>query len=924
MDCSHIAEHHPELCTELLYTGDEEGNATMSVEPYMPPTETVANKLIGAVKDTVSEIQTAGTLTSETVEKAHDDDDMDRRKMEDANDDMGTSLADKSSSAVEGDVELSNEIEEDTAERTIASSPVLEPAVSESNNMHVVTVGSRYCPVSCNAVDQCKAARDHFAPSISVSIENKVSASVASEDSAITLEKEAGTTATKESSFAGSESTNVNEMEAEKTSAAEVEDSEKETFPKTLCQDDVSFLYKDLAGYDCAYIRDNKPDKCTKQLDGLKLGVVSCPESCRMVDECMNTMQNEGGTVVSKDIVGTEGLLNNQDVGTVVNDTEDAVENTRTNKTDETADVIESESEERVDSASSINVCEDDATFLYKELEGYDCAYIRDNKPEKCLKELGGIKLGAVSCPVACGMVDECKEMHKGDESMDSDKVMSAAVFGENEVVDKEETRVSEIGNGENEQPSSGYVNVGDVSGDLGLNGNDSSNESLCKDDATFLYKEKEGYNCHYIGTYKIEKCLKEHNGVMVGISACPESCKMESKCLEAVGSIANSSGVTTVAEHNPCKDSEDFRYNDIETQNCAWVASQSGRCEQETSTGKIIGKFFCPSSCGMLEERCNDVDVESVTLSDGGEDGDSLQSPRAGDTITAEASEGTHDNTGNGGNVTNSMEEQDKLSEAELKEQWEELEEEIEEEFGGADSEVDLEQAIEEQLEDNLVHLDSNGNVAQTTVSGADTNDVFESSFSNEDLNAQHGNVTKEFGGRTENGAGGVDASGNESYENEVDDLGYNYDPGDEHTYADDDGQVVSNDWSTSKLNYAVGGYDGQNQLSDNQNVYNTPSSAANAGAENIGEPETWNDPTQGGIQSEHLFNNNSSAIPPNISETWDDEEGGSPVGIFLLFLVLLAICLYSKKNRQDSSSHGGYQRVEPLDRSMYVSKRR
>jgi len=57
----------------------------------------------------------------------------------------------------------------------------------------------------------------------------------------------------------------------------------------------------------------------------------------------------------------------------------------------------------------------------------------------------------------------------------------------------------------------------------------------------------------------------------------------------------------------------------------------------------------------------------------------------------------------------------------------------------------------------------------------------------------------------------------------------------------------------------------------------------------------------------------------------TWDDDSGGMPTGLLALFFALVALFIYIKKkqNVQDDS-RGGYQRVQPLDRGMYVSKKR
>lgn len=77
------------------------------------------------------------------------------------------------------------------------------------------------------------------------------------------------------------------------------------------------------------------------------------------------------------------------------------------------------------------------------------------------------------------------------------------------------------------------------------------------------------------------------------------------------------------------------------------------------------------------------------------------------------------------------------------------------------------------------------------------------------------------------------------------------------------------------------------------------------------VGQQENWNNPS--GYQQEDY-----NRVP---AETWDADEDGFPVGMMLLFLILLTGFLYYRKNRQASTAHrGGYQRVE---QPMYMNKR-
>ena len=62
---------------------------------------------------------------------------------------------------------------------------------------------------------------------------------------------------------------------------------------------------------------------------------------------------------------------------------------------------------------------------MFKDIEGYDCEYIKANKPEKCLKEHNGQKVGLVSCPQSCNMVEECLKEFGNNEVADSPAVQN-------------------------------------------------------------------------------------------------------------------------------------------------------------------------------------------------------------------------------------------------------------------------------------------------------------------------------------------------------------------------------------------------------------------------------------------------------------------------------------------------------------------
>jgi hypothetical protein len=177
---------------------------------------------------------------------------------------------------------------------------------------------------------------------------------------------------------------------------------------------------------------------------------------------------------------------------------------------------IKKEDEEGEDIVSegkiAIDPCEvNDPNFLYNSTTGNDCDYIAKN--DLCLKLQTGMIIGVHYCPLACNMSLECEEVK-----------LSRA------------DGVAEIGNED------------DIDGEAVVDDDEVEKKSvnICKDDKYFLYKDKEGYDCQYIGTLKPDKCLKllddnnnnKLDGSVIGVKFCPESCKMVDECLQA--SIVN------------------------------------------------------------------------------------------------------------------------------------------------------------------------------------------------------------------------------------------------------------------------------------------------------------------------------------------------------------------------------------------------
>jgi hypothetical protein len=91
---------------------------------------------------------------------------------------------------------------------------------------------------------------------------------------------------------------------------------------------------------------------------------------------------------------------------------------------------------------------------------------------------------------------------------------------------------------------------------------------------------------------------------------------------IDACLRVASSSEASGVVEpvHDPCKDLVSFRLYGDPDKDCSWI-SQNERCELEHDDGKMIGRFYCPEACGLLEAGCVVSVSEEVSLSNGGDE---------------------------------------------------------------------------------------------------------------------------------------------------------------------------------------------------------------------------------------------------------------------------------------------------------------
>eukprot|EP00956_Cyclotella_meneghiniana_P042161 scaffold248383_cov79-Cyclotella_meneghiniana.AAC.4 len=381
------------------------------------------------------------------------------------------------------------------------------------------------------------------------------------------------------------------------------------------------------------------------------------------------------------------------------------------------------------------------------------------------------------------------------------------------------------------------------------------------------MFKDIEGYTCQYIKANKPQKCEKEHNGIMIGISSCPESCNMIDECLKAIGVVSS----------------------------------------MKESNSNVTGEHENKSNAEVGQDIIKDTDTDSLgenkTINDGANDNLSIENTDAG--AVSEDLASVNDN---------------KFESAEqIDEQWEKIEEEVE---------MEIENEIKNELDDN--NNNTSSNVVTTTESTEQKVDgqweelekEAEQEFNNDNLAELEIENEIENEWKNENITSWAGVKTGDVAESDTNDDGgygnmnmYGRDEDDEYDYGESPFDNEAS-WNNDNWNNDIGGtgawdkgevssWGGENQ---GYTGYNEDSSAA---------PWNTNDMYQVGASQQESWNNPTESRLP--AETWDDDEG-FPVGIMLLILILLGGVAYARKNRQSTASQAGYQRVE---QPMYMNKK-
>eukprot|EP00577_Skeletonema_sp_RCC1716_P004161 CAMPEP_0113392536 /NCGR_PEP_ID=MMETSP0013_2-20120614/11339_1 /TAXON_ID=2843 ORGANISM="Skeletonema costatum, Strain 1716" /NCGR_SAMPLE_ID=MMETSP0013_2 /ASSEMBLY_ACC=CAM_ASM_000158 /LENGTH=1356 /DNA_ID=CAMNT_0000275939 /DNA_START=56 /DNA_END=4122 /DNA_ORIENTATION=+ /assembly_acc=CAM_ASM_000158 len=492
----------------------------------------------------------------------------------------------------------------------------------------------------------------------------------------------------------------------------------------SVCQDDPDFKFKGYEGFNCEYIKENKPEKCNKMFDGEKVGVVSCPVSCGMVDECIALQESKVDAALENVLENNETLSNttSEEDAVLTNTTAkeiadegtentDALEGTEDDEdSDDTkAQLVEGSEDTQVDAAGNTTevvtskeeavvteqtdteteddgseelldeqntayseedsnetdettvLCQDDPDFKFKGYEDFNCEYIKENKPEKCNKLHDGEKVGVVSCPVSCDMVDECMALQDSkvgaalEHALDNNETLSNTTSEEDAVVTNttakeiadegtentdalEGTEDDEASDDTNDQllvEGSEDTQVGAVlnttevvtsetetetSEELLKEQNTTSvdysqattipSETQQVDDEMEEYQILNDQELEQEIEVKLEKALED--GELDEEEAQELEYEMEEAIEEGVGKIFEAE----LDKELRCKDDPDFAIVDEDGQlrNCSWVRPNQ-RCDSvHEYSGKVIGTFFCPETCGM-EYECEKVTAANSTL---------------------------------------------------------------------------------------------------------------------------------------------------------------------------------------------------------------------------------------------------------------------------------------------------------------------
>jgi hypothetical protein len=137
-----------------------------------------------------------------------------------------------------------------------------------------------------------------------------------------------------------------------------------------------------------------------------------------------------------------------------------------------------------------------------------------------------------------------------------------------------------------------------------------------CKDDPSFLYNDKAGYTCQFLGKMYPEKCSKSHNGTTIGVSSCPESCKMVKECLESTGVSVNETVTSYKADDLPTISNEQVSVGGNAMKN---ISMSNTTVELADWIGKDAGKKVDTTAGVGTKSMADEIDKDDFGISDEG-----------------------------------------------------------------------------------------------------------------------------------------------------------------------------------------------------------------------------------------------------------------------------------------------------------------
>jgi hypothetical protein len=610
--------------------------------------------------------------------------------------------------------------------------------------------------------------------------------------------------------------------------------------------------------------------------DGEKVGVVSCPVSCDMVNECMALLQKQSSTLTTTDPSNVV-----EDEATVT-DPEDAPPVAATN--DEL--VVEEKDEQQVE----------------KEME---------SKLENAVEE------GTVDEDTAEKLEEEMEEAtEEGVSQKEVEKELdeSTGRTSEQQVGSDVDDPLITIGLSHNEEASIMELDDPPVVANLNISAEELS---FCQDDADFKFKGLEGFSCKYIKENKPEKCNKVHNGEKVGVVYCPVSCDLVDEC-KALQKSKVDAALANISLEEDTVVTEKSTEESTESEVSDELVKEKEQAEESTESEvseELLKEQESTMDAEDDEEKSPEVteedkvaDESEIMEETNGDEESLAASVKETSVVEEEISPGADDKTEE--NETSSVidsqiDHQSEEATTIVPTQVEKEEEVIDDEQLEKEIEAKLEKALEEGELDEEEVEELEYEMEEALEEGA--GDLFEAELDKELPQVEDKTASKDedytFEAIPKTTKSMADEIG---FENEFDE------------------KPSSNAYRIENVEQNLGGED--SYVDDEVDPFvnkeeDVTFSKYDDTAEDLGqyqEPNSYSQPTNGidsnwqGYGGENPQNGNFDNNPSvDYDENWLDDDGGFPFGILSLLFLAVGFFIFRKSHRQQDMSRGSYQRV-------------